>query len=297
MNKLSGIIPPLVTPVHSDGRLDVESLQKLIDNCINEGVNGIFIMGSCGEGSVLGAELRADITREAVKIVAGRVALLVGVLESSTQKVIEEIKRLEPLGAEYFVVTPPFYLPAANQDQIYAHFKDIAASTKKNIVAYNIPCFVNSEILPETQQKICAIENVVGVKDSTGNWDLFQKALMLKKQNDFTLISGDESLASAGMIFGSNGCVPCLGNPYPRMLVDLYEAAQRKDIDGVFALETKLVQTKRTWGCGGYWIAIVKYLCARKGLCQPYTLTPSLDLTDEQKRFIDELLDVEEVAY
>lgn len=297
MAKLSGVIPPLVTPVHRDGSLDVESLRRLIDHCISGGCNGIFIMGSCGEGSVLPSGLRRELTARAVEIVADRVPLLVGALESSTQKVIEEIGRLTPCGAEYFVVTAPFYLAASGQAQIYEHFRAVASSTDRKIVAYNIPCFAHCDILPETQEKLCRIENIVAVKDSTGSWDLFQKALMIKKQRDFTLLSGDESLSSAGMLFGSDGCVPCLGNAYPRALADMYEAAKNKDVDRVFDLMTRLVNTKKAWGSGGYWIAIVKYLCARKGLCQPYTLTPSEDLTDAQKQFIDDLLDGREELY
>jgi len=297
MKRLSGIIPPLVTPVNQDGSLDNESLEKIINNCIEHGCNGIFIMGSCGEGSVMGSALRKELTQKAVSAVNARVPLLVGVLENSTQKVIEEIKRLETCGAEYFVVTAPYYLAVSGQEEIYRHFKAVAESTDKMIVVYNIPCFVHCDILPETMRKLCMIKNIVGVKDSTGSWDLFQRALMLKKTQDFNLLSGDENLCAAGMLFGADGCVPCLANAYPSTLVDLYKAATEKDVERVFHLETRLVNTKKVWGCGGYWIAIVKYLCARKGLCKEYTLTPSENLTDAQKKFIDDLLDAREEMY
>ena len=101
--RLRGIIPPLVTPLDENRNIDKKSLKKLIDYCIDGGVSGIFVLGSCGEGSALGIEKKKTVVKYALKYINGRVPLLVGALETSSEKVLEEIKIYENLGAKYFV--------------------------------------------------------------------------------------------------------------------------------------------------------------------------------------------------
>ena len=194
------------------------------------GCEGIFILGSCGEGNIVTPSFRRQITEESVKIVADRVPLLVGVLECSTQKVIEAIHELEVLGAEYFVVTPPYYLAVENQHEISEHYKAIAASTDKNIVVYNIPPYTHCNIEPRTYADLCKIDNIIAVKDSSGDWDHIQKALIIKSEENFNLLCGNENLSGAAVLFGADGCIPGFANSYPKITVDLYKASQAGDI-------------------------------------------------------------------
>ncbi|HJB15933.1 MAG TPA: dihydrodipicolinate synthase family protein [Candidatus Blautia excrementipullorum] len=266
--KLKGIIPPLVTPLDREGKIDEQSLGKLIRFCINGGVSGIFILGSCGEGSSLTAVQKRAAVSAALKAAGGEVPVLVGVLETSTEKILEEIKTYEKEGAEYFVSAVPYYLSPQNQEDILRHYRFLAEHTEGKLIAYNIPPYVHCDILPETMKKILEIPEVIAVKDSTGDWSLCQKALFL---NHGGILSGNEELCGAAMAFGAEGSVPCLANAYPEFYSKMYRYAQEKNIEKVIECQKAIIKMKRVLDFSRNWISSVKYLCARKGLIQPYT--------------------------
>jgi 4-hydroxy-tetrahydrodipicolinate synthase len=121
MDKLYGVIPPIIPPFFESGDLDIKSFESIINYGIEKGIHGIFVMGSCGESSCVSNRQRYSIVKEAKRITSNRVPLFSGVLETSTNKVIESIKELEQLGIEYFVVTPAYYLQCTCQDEILRH--------------------------------------------------------------------------------------------------------------------------------------------------------------------------------
>lgn len=287
--KLYGVIPPLVTPLNQDGSLDKEGLKKLINYCIDGGVHGIFLMGSCGEGSLFTSRFRRELGEEAVKIIDGRVPLLMGVLENTTSKVIDAIQDLEGIAIDYYVVVAPYYLPAT-QEMILNHFQKIVEATGKQILVYNIPPFTNSVIEPETMSQLCKLPGVVGCKDTNSDWPTVQRELYNSKREGFVMLNGDEELSGIGMLMGTDGCVPGTANAYPRFFVDLYEAAKAGDIAKVYELTDRLDQFKAVMRTDMHWIPRLKYLAARKGLIQEYTADPLPQLTQEQKDELEKIL-------
>lgn len=287
---LKGIIPPLVTPLQEDGSLDEKGLKRLVDHCIRGGVDGIFILGSCGEGSVFPIGFRKEFTQKTLEFAAGRVPVLVGVLDNSTPKVIEGIKALAETGAEYFVVTAPYYLAVTGQEAIYRHYQTVAASTEKKIVIYNIPSFTHTNIAPETAARLLRdIDNIAGEKDSTDDWAQFEKELFLKTEETGSLLSGCEETCALSMLLGADGCVPCLANAYPAFFAELYAAAREGNVEKVFSMQKEITELRAIMGCG-YWVSIVKYLCARKDLIQDYPAAPEVPLTAEQKQAVEGIL-------
>lgn len=281
--KIKGIIPPLVTPLDREGRVDEEALEKLITHCIQGGVSALFILGSCGEGSVLTDIQKKAAVRCALKAAGNKIPVLVGALETSSQKILKEIKDYEDMGAEYFVSATPYYLTPEGQAGILRHYRFLAEHIEGKLIAYNIPPYVHCNILPETMKKLLEIPKIIAVKDSTGDWSLFQKALFLNP--DGGILSGNEELCGAAMLFGAEGCVPCLANAYPAFYSAMYQYARDKNIEKVIEYQKAVVEMKKVLGFTENWIAAVKYLCARKGLIQPYTARgiPVINKAEQEK--------------
>jgi 4-hydroxy-tetrahydrodipicolinate synthase len=290
-NRIYGVIPPLVTPFNKDGKLDVESYEKLIDNCIEKGVNGIFSMGSCGEGSCISRAMRFEVVNQTNRMVAGRVPVMVGVLECSTSRVIESIKELEQIGIEYFVVTPPFYIQSTCQDEILRHYEIICKEVASSIIVYNIPPMTNAHVLPQTMLKLSQIDKIVAFKDSTPRWELFEESLFLKEKYGFILLCGNEDLCGAGLLFGADGVVPSLGNVFPELYVELLKSAKAGDTKHVYAIQKKIMELRTAFTIGKSWISILKYICLGQGLMSDKVSVPIEPLKPEEKLKIDSIVE------
>lgn len=293
--EIKGIIPPLLTPLDKDGNVDEAALEKLIEHCIKGGVDGIFVLGSCGEGTVLSGEQRRAVVKKSLEVIKGRVPLLVGVLETAASRVLEEIWTFEKLGAEYFVATVPYYLSPTGQEDILVHYRYISQNMHGKLIIYNIPPYTHSDILPDTMAKLLEVPNIIAIKDSTGDWALFQSALLAERSG--SLLSGNEDLCGAAMLFGADGCVPCLANIYPAFYVDMFRYAQAKNVDKVMEYQKAIIEMKKALSFGKSWIAVVKYLCARKGIIQPYMGAVLPELTESEKTAIERYLQDHEVMY
>jgi dihydrodipicolinate synthase/N-acetylneuraminate lyase len=291
MKKLHGVIPPIITPFLEGGALDISSFESVINYGIEKGIHGIFIMGSCGEGSCVTAKQRYSIVKEAQKITANRVPLLTGVIETSTNRIIESIKDLEQIGAEYFVVTPAFYIQSTGQDEIIRHYETICNNINSSIVVYNIPQFNNVNISPETTLKLSRLEKIVAFKDSTPDWASLQETLFLKQKHQFPYFVGNEDLCGPGLLFGGDGCVPSLANAFPDLYVELYNAACNKDINTVYKLQKRVTELRKVFKYGKSWISVLKYICFLRGLSSEITSVPIEPLTCNEKKKINEVLE------
>lgn len=282
--RLKGIIPPLVSPLDQELKVDEKALEQMINHCVEGGVSGIFVLGSCGEGSALTNEQKMLIVKKSVEFTKGRIPLLAGVLESSTERALETISAYEKMGAEYFVVTVPYYLGPDGQEEIIRHYQFLAEHTRGKLIAYNIPPYVHCDILPETMRELLKISNLIAVKDSTGDWKLFQRALFL---NQGRIFSGNEDLCGAGMLFGADGCVPCLANIWPQFFCKMYLWANEGNVEKVLQCQEEIEKAKTVFTYAKNWIAVVKYLCNKEGLIQPWTSRSIPDLTVKEKEQID----------
>lgn len=289
--RIHGIYPPLITPIHRDGSLDQEGFEKLIGHVIKGGVHGLFVMGSCGEGSMVSPQMRLDASRIARDKNRGRLPLLVGVLEQSTLGVIASIRMLEEEGFDTFVVTPPYYLKYPAQEELIRHYEKIAQSIKGRIVLYNIPQFAGACMTAETMIRLINMPGIAGIKDSDPCWENVQNALLKKRESDFPYMVGNEDTCGAGLLLGGDGIVPCLGNIYPKLFADMYCAAQEKDLSRVIELQALVTRLRNIMKFAGSWIACIKYMAFRKGLCEPYAMCPIAPVSPEESLRLDAALD------
>lgn len=286
-----GVIPPIITPVDEQERVDEKALRLLIDHCIENGIHGIFVAGSNGECLALTQQERDRTIKIALDQVGGRVPLIAGVMDASTPRVIENIKRFEDMGGEVAVVTPVFYARHATQDETVRHFEEISKATSAKLMIYNIPPFTGQLLKAETVFKIAKIDKVIGYKDTSGNFPDFLKCLRYFKGTDFLLHQGATNLALPSLLLGADGYIPSLAPLFPRPYIELYNAGIRGDIEQAKKWAYIVDETCKIYPMAKSQTASTKYAISKLGFLDKRVIRPTEPITAEEERNIDRKLD------
>jgi 4-hydroxy-tetrahydrodipicolinate synthase len=226
--KLHGIIIAIPTPLLSNEDIDVTSLNNLIEFCITKGANGIMIAGTMGEGPSLIDSQKHILIENAVRIASGRIPVLATISASSTRKSVENVKSLNKSNADYFVCTAPFYYKYPDPDSVLLHFKKLAAVTEVPLIFYNASGFTGNEVDIETTEKILNMQEVAGIKDSSGNFRNFMELLRRYPDKDNrpgTIMQGDESLFDVSLLMGADGIISGGGVTCIHLLSKILQAA------------------------------------------------------------------------
>lgn len=239
---LTGIIPPMVTPLRDRDELDVAGLERLIEHILSGGVHGLFILGTTGEAPGLSHRLRCELIERACGQVAGRVPVLVGITDTSFTESVELADLAADFGAAAVVHAGPFYSPIS-QPELIEYIEHIAAELPLPVFLYNMPSHTKVSFELETMRRAIDIPNVVGLKDSSGQMVYFEKVRQLAASRpDFTMLVGPEELLAEAVLLGAHGGVCGGANLAPRLYVDLYEAASRGDITRTRELQERVMQ-------------------------------------------------------
>ncbi|WP_069169484.1 dihydrodipicolinate synthase family protein [Streptomyces griseus] len=225
----SGVIPPVVTPLTEDGELDRVSLERVVGHLLDGGVSGLFALGSSGETAYLTPRQQDEVIKVITTASAGQVPVLVGAIETTTNRAVERARAAAALGADAVVATAPFYT-RTHATEIDRHFRDIAGAVDLPLLAYDVPVCVHSKLDPELLLPLAAEGVLAGVKDSSGDDGSFRRlALGARDLPGFSVLTGHELVVDAMMLGGADGSVPGLGNVDPHGYVRLHEAAVRGD--------------------------------------------------------------------
>ena len=260
---LSGVIPPMITPLTPTGEVDGAAIRRLVSYLIAGGVSGIFVLGTSGEGPWLAPAQARAVIEAAVEAGAGRVPVLAGVLEPSTVRALEAVAVAEAAGADALVVTSPYYFEVDGAAQV-RHVEAVAAATSLPLVLYNIPATTHNPLAPETARRLLEVETVVGIKESSGDWALFEQLLALRAARPgWSVLQGAERSAARAVLAGADGLVPGLGNLAPALFAGLTAAAGgshaaaldlQARVDALWHLHTH-----------GFWLACLKYAASLLG--------------------------------
>jgi 4-hydroxy-tetrahydrodipicolinate synthase len=227
--QLRGVIPPLCTPLTGDGDVDVASLDRLVEHVLSAGVDGVFVLGSTGEGSGLTDAQRRQVVGAAVESVGGRVPVLAGVLEPSTARVVATATEFRDLGVDAIVATAPFYF-SATDPETEQHFRTVRERVGLPLVAYDIPVRVHVKLPLDVLVSLASEGVITAVKDSSGDEPLMRALIDATSHIDgFTVLTGSELLARTQLSFGVHGNVPGLGNVDPAGFVRLFRATTSGD--------------------------------------------------------------------
>jgi 4-hydroxy-tetrahydrodipicolinate synthase len=214
MKQLVGTGVALVTPFNNDFSIDTDALSRIVNYCIDGGVDYLVVLGTTGESVTLSKSEKQIVMKTVVDANAGRLPLVLGIGGNSTYRVVDEFKSLE---SDYFdaVLSVSPYYNRPTQEGIYQHFKAIAAVAKKPIILYNVPSRTGSNMLPSTVLRLADdFKNIVGIKEASGDMDQV-KEIIDGKADGFHVISGDDFTALPTVLAGGSGVISVLGQGFP----------------------------------------------------------------------------------
>jgi 4-hydroxy-tetrahydrodipicolinate synthase len=286
ISDIKGIVPPIITPINENENIIEGQLRKLVNHCIEMGIHGIFVGGSYGETMSLTQKERNNAIKVVIDEVNGRIPVFCGVMDTSTNRVIENIKALEQIGGEVSVVTPAFYIKTNCQQEIARHFECIARNTEIPIIMYNIPQFTQVNISVETICKLSEIDRIIGLKESEGSIHKFIALLNYFKGKNFKLLQGTTDIAGLSLLLGADGIVPALAPVFPKIYIRLYEAAMNKDLDSTLAIQEMITKTCEIFNVGLNSISAAKYAMSLLGFTDKRCTKPCEPLNIKEEELI-----------
>lgn len=238
-----GSIVALVTPMHPDGRLDLDGFRKLIDWHVEQGTDGLGIVGTTGESPTVTVEEQAELIELAVRHAAGRIPVIAGTGGNSTAEAIELSRHAKSSGAAAGLSVVPYY-NKPTQEGMYQHFRAIAEAVDLPTILYNVPGRTVADLANETILRLAQVPGIIGVKDATGNIARCGQ-LLAAVPDDFQVFSGDDPTAAALILLGGRGNISVTANVAPRLMHELCMAAVHGDVLLVRQLNARLCELNR----------------------------------------------------
>jgi 4-hydroxy-tetrahydrodipicolinate synthase len=287
MKPLVGSIVALVTPMHDDGRVDYDTLRRLIDWHIAEGTACVGVVGTTGESPTVSVEEHHEIIRVAVEHAKGRVPIMAGTGANSTQEAIELSRYAKKVGADCTLSVVPYY-NKPSQEGIYQHFRQIAEAVDIPMVLYNVPGRTVADMQPATTLRLAQIPGIVGIKEASGN---IERAAHLIKHapKGFMVYSGDDGTAIALMLLGGHGNVSVTANVAPRLMAELCKAAVAGQAREAAAIHLRLLALHAALFCEPS-PAPTKWAMRRLGLCGEGMRLPIVPLTPAGQATVEQAL-------
>ena len=266
---MQGSIVAIVTPMHEDGSLDLAAFRGLIDFHIEQGTDGIVVVGTTGESPTVNVEEHELLIAEAVRHAAKRIPIIAGTGANSTREAIELAAFSKKAGADASLTVVPYY-NKPTQEGLYLHFKAIAEAVDMPHILYNVPGRTVADLANDTVLRLAEIPNIVGIKDATGNIergsDLLQRAALLKRAHgDFAIYSGDDASTLALLLLGAHGNISVTANVAPKLMHEMYIAARNGEVAKAREINSRLLALHRNLFVEANPIP-VKWAVARMGL-------------------------------
>ena len=240
---ISGSLVAIVTPMHADGSLDLPGLRQLIDWHIEQGTDGIVIVGTTGESATVSVEEHCELIKVTVEHTAKRIPIIAGTGGNSTSEAIELTEYAKKVGADASLQVVPYY-NKPTQEGMYQHFKTIAEKVDLPVILYNVPGRTVADMATETTIRLAKVPGIVGIKDATGNLDRgIQLIAGLEEAGckDFAVYSGDDPTALLLMMMGGRGNISVTANVAPKLMHELCVAAMAGDVARAKEIQFKLL--------------------------------------------------------
>ena len=290
---IQGIIPPLVTPLLDWRMLDVAGLEKLVDRLLAGGVHGLFLLGTCGEGSSVDGVMRREIIDRVSRQIAGQVPFLTAISDTSLVESLRLAEYAAEKGCTGLVISPPYYHPIT-QDDLKRYLLRLAEYVPLPTFLYNIPSHTKTWLEPETLSAVFEHPQFVGLKDSSGDMDYFgQVVRLMKHRPDLTLLIGPEHLLIPALKLGGHGGICGGAHLLPKLFVNIYNAVLRGDENLAETLEHRLMNLGTLYG--GFheasFLGNMKCALSILGICAGEFAEPLHALAAERVPLIAERLD------
>ena len=282
MDKFKGTGVALVTPFNENGKVDYNGLQKLVEFQINNGTNYLVVQGTTGESVTLTNDEKIAVLDYIIEINAGKLPILLGVGGNSTSDVCAKIKFFSGHKIDGFLSVSPYYNKPSQQG-IYEHFKSISNATSLPIIIYNVPGRTSSNITADTTVQLAKdFKNIIGVKEASGNLEQIM-TIILKKPDNFLVISGDDALTLGHILVGGDGVISVIANAFPKRFSTMVNAALNENLDIAKEKHYELLEIIHYLFVDGN-PAGIKYLLKLINICSDYVRLPLVGVTEETSK-------------
>jgi 4-hydroxy-tetrahydrodipicolinate synthase len=236
---IQGSIVALVTPMDESGAVDKDSLRALVEFHIQNGTDALVAVGTTGESATLDDDEHIDVIKTIVDFVKGRIPVIAGTGSNSTTEAIDLTRRSKAVGVDACLIVTPYY-NKPTQEGLYLHYKAINDAVNIPQILYNVPGRTACDMLAETVGRLSHLDNIVGVKEATGDLSRI-KVIRDLAGADFAIYSGDDATSRECCLIGGNGSITVTGNVAPKLVHDMIMAAIKGDAEKALMLDNKLV--------------------------------------------------------
>jgi 4-hydroxy-tetrahydrodipicolinate synthase len=298
MPRFAGVVPPVVTPLNADFSIDFPSFTRTLENLIDAGVHGLFVLGSTSEVVFHDVAARQAIIDHAVKVNNGRVPIFVGAIDPTTDRVIAHGKVAQSAGADAIVVTAPFYT-RTSQPEIGDHFRYIKDAVDLPVIAYDIPVCVHVKLERKTSVTLAREGVIAGLKDSSGDDGTLRYVLQdMEGDPDFFGMTGSEIMVDTALGMGAHGVVPGIANVDPHGYVRLWNLLKAGDHAAARAEQERLLKLfEIVWislgrtSAGSAGVGAFKTAMRSLGIIETNTMArPQRSLNDQEATKVDAIL-------
>jgi dihydrodipicolinate synthase/N-acetylneuraminate lyase len=293
-SRLRGIVPPLVTPLLDRDTIDVDGTRRLIDHVIRGGVSGIFILGTTGEAPSLSYRLRREFIELACQSAAGRVPVLAGVTDTSFVETVALAEFAKQAGVTTAVLSTPYYFPAG-QTELARYIGQLVPELSLPLMLYNMPSLTKVWFEIDTLKELAQHQQIVGVKDSSGDIKYFEQLITLKQlRPDWSILIGPEHLTAEAVRLGGDGGVNGGANIYPELFSDVFQAADAGDENKLAVLQQRVEKLQAIYDVGKYasrHIKATKCALSLLGICSDHLAEPFNHFLPPERKQVKAIID------
>lgn len=269
----------MITPFQADGQVDFEGLRNLIESLISGGVEYLVSLGTTGESATLSKDEKKKVFEFTAEVVNGRLPLIAGIAGNNTYEVVESIKAFNTSGYDAILSASPYY-NKPTQEGIYQHYKAIAEASPLPVILYNVPGRTGSNINAETTIRLASdFQNIIGIKEASGNFDLFNQ-LLRDKPEDFLVISGDDAVTLPMIALGAVGVISVVGNALPKEFSNMVRLCLKNDYANAQKAHLAIVEFTRLMFAEGS-PAGVKTALNQLGVCGDTLRLPLVQVSEK----------------
>ena len=246
-----GVLPAMVTPLTKDYTVNEAATRKLVDFLIDGGVHGLFVVGTSGEFYGLSADEKRKVIEICMDQAAGRVPIYAGTNGITTKETIQLTKMAEACKVDAVsILTPMFISPS--QEELYEHYKAVSQEVDVPILLYNNLPKTNVTLTPQTVRRLAEFDNIVGVKDSSGDFTLTSEYIRNTRDQEFSVLAGRDTLIHACLCYGGTGSIAACANIAPRLLADIYDKYMAGDIAGSLEAQYQIAPIRMAFTLGSF---------------------------------------------
>lgn len=283
-----GIIPAMITPLTEDERVNEAALRKLVNYLIEGGSHALFPVGTSGEFYGLSFEEKRDVVQITVDETAGRVPVYMGTGGITTKEVIALNRIAEQCGVDAVSVLTPMFI-SVSQQELYEHYRVIASETSLPLLLYNNLPKTGITITPETAERLAEIENIVAIKDSSGDFTLTAEYIRRTRDKDFVVLAGRDTLIHSCLCHGGTGSIAACANVAPRVVADIYDKFVSGDIAGSLEAQFRLAPLRLAFTLGSF-PTVLKEALELLGIPVGPCMRPIGKMSPEQKEKLKQVL-------